>query len=150
MKIAIIYKSIHHGNTKKIAEVMAETLKADLFDLKYVNMDVIGKYDLIGFGSGKYFLRPHKKLRNFVEKMDDVNSKKAFVFSTSGDGKPMGWLEKNLSKKGFDVLGEFYCKGFDTYAFAKIIHKGGLNKGNPDEKDLENARNFAESLKKKF
>ncbi|MBF4474790.1 MULTISPECIES: flavodoxin family protein [Methanobacterium] len=150
MKIAIIYKSIHHGNTKKIAEVMAETLKADLFDLKDVNMDVIGKYDLIGFGSGKYFLRPHKKLRNFVEKMDDVNSKKAFVFSTSGDGKPMGWLEKNLSKKGFDVLGEFYCKGFDTYAFAKIIHKGGLNKGNPDEKDLENARNFAESLKKKF
>lgn len=150
MKIAIIYKSIHHGNTKKIAEVMAETLKADLFDLKDVNMDVIGKYDLIGFGSGKYFLRPHKKLRNFVEKMDDVNSKKAFVFSTSGDGKPMGWLEKNLSKKGFDVLGEFYCKGFDTYAFAKIIHRGGLNKGNPDEKDLENARNFAESLKKKF
>ncbi len=150
MKTAIIYKSIHHGNTKKIAEVMAKTLKADLFDLKDVNMDVIGKYDLIGFGSGKYFLRPHKKLRNFVEKMDDVNSKKAFVFSTSGDGKPMGWLEKNLSKKGFDVLGEFYCKGFDTYAFAKIIHRGGLNKGNPDEKDLENARNFAESLKKKF
>ncbi|KUK75086.1 flavodoxin family protein [Methanobacterium sp. 42_16] len=150
MKIAIIYKSIHHGNTKKIAEVMAETLKADLFDLKDVNMDVIGKYDLIGFGSGKYFLRPHKKLRNFVEKLDNVDSKKAFVFSTSGDGKPMGWLEKNLSKKGFDVLGEFYCKGFDTYAFAKIIHRGGLNKGNPDEKDLENARNFAESLKKKF
>ncbi len=150
MKIAIIYKSIHHGNTKKIAEVMAETLKADLFDLKDVNMDVIGKYDLIGFGSGKYFLRPHKKLRNFVEKLDNVDSKKAFVFSTSGDGKPMGWLEKNLSKKGFDVLGEFYCKGFDTYAFAKIIHRGGLNKGNPDKKDLENARNFAESLKKKF
>jgi len=150
MKTAIIYKSIHHGNTKKIAEVMAETLKADLFDLKDVNMDVIGKYDLIGFGSGKYFLRPHKKLRNFVEKLDNVDSKKAFVFSTSGDGKPMGWLEKNLSKKGFDVLGEFYCKGFDTYAFAKIIHRGGLNKGNPDEKDLENARNFAESLKKKF
>ncbi len=150
MKTAIIYKSIHHGNTKKIAEVMAKTLKADLFDLKDVNMDVIGKYDLIGFGSGKYFLRPHKKLRNFVEKLDNVDSKKAFVFSTSGDGKPMGWLEKNLSKKGFDVLGEFYCKGFDTYAFAKIIHRGGLNKGNPDEKDLENARNFAESLKKKF
>ena len=113
-------------------------------------MEVIGKYDLIGFGSGKYFLRPHKKLRNFVEKLDNVDSKKAFVFSTSGDGKPMGWLEKNLSKKGFDVLGEFYCKGFDTYAFAKIIHRGGLNKGNPDEKDLKNARNFAESLKKKF
>jgi flavodoxin len=28
MKTAIIYKSIHHGNTKKIAEVMADALRA--------------------------------------------------------------------------------------------------------------------------
>ncbi len=33
MKTAIIYKSVHRGNTKKIAEALAETLEADLFDL---------------------------------------------------------------------------------------------------------------------
>jgi flavodoxin len=143
MKTAIIYKSIHHGNTKKIAEVIANTLEADLFDLKDFNQDMIKEYDLIGFGSGKYFLRPHKKLRKFIEDLDDVEGKNAFVFSTSGDGKPMGWLEKKLSKKGFMVLGEFYCRGFDTYALAKIIYRGNLNKGRPNEEDFKNAQNFA-------
>ena len=150
MKTAIIYKSIHHGNTKKIAEVMASSLEADLFDLKDANPDIIEEYDLIGFGSGKYFVRPHKKLRKFVQELNPVENKRAFVFSTSGDGKPMGWLEKKLSKKGFQVLGEFYCKGWDTYALARIIYRGGLNKGKPDEKDLENAKDFAEGLKEKY
>jgi len=150
MKTAIIYKSVHHGNTEKIAKVMADTLEAELLDLKDANSDTIKEYDLIGFGSGKYFGRPHKKLRKFVEELDDVQNKKAFVFSTSGDGKPMGWLEKKLSSKGFGILGEFYCKGFDTYALAKLIHRGGLNKGRPNEEDIENAEIFANSIKEKM
>jgi flavodoxin len=144
MKAAIVYKSIHHGNTKKIAEVMAGTLEADLFDLKDFKQDMIEKYDLIGFGSGKYFLRPHKKLRKFVEELNTMEGKKVFTFSTSGDGKPMGWLEKKLSKKGFNVLGEFYCKGFDTYGPYKLL--GGFNKNKPDEEDFKNAEDFAKNL----
>jgi flavodoxin len=150
MKTAIIYKSIHHGNTKKIAEVMASSLNADLFDLKDANPDIINEYHLIGFGSGKYFTRPHKKLRRFVQELEPVENKKAFVFSTSGDGKPDKWLGKKLPSKGFQVLGEFHCKGWDTYALARIIYRGGLNKGKPDEEDLENAGKFAEGLKGKI
>jgi flavodoxin len=150
MKTAIIYKSIHHGNTKKIAEVMAQPLEAELFDLKDVKRDIIDEYDLIGFGSGKYFGRPHKKLRKFVQELDDVNNNKVFVFSTSGDGKPDRWLEKRLSSKGFQVLGEFHCKGWDTYALVKLIHRGGINKGKPDEEDFKNAEDFANSLKEKY
>jgi len=145
MKTAIIYKSIHHGNTKKIAEAMANALEADLFDLKDASPDIINRYDLIGFGSGKYFMRPHKKLRKFVEELDNVEDKKAFIFSTSGDGRSMGWLEKKLSSKGFNVLDEFYCKGFDTFGPYKLV--GGMNKGKPNEKDLKNAMKFADSLK---
>lgn len=150
MKTAVIYKSIHHENTKKIAEVISNTLNADLFDLKDFEEDMIKEYHLIGFGSGKYFLKPHKKLRKFVEGLDDVENKNAFAFSTSGDGKPMRWLEKKLSKKGFNFLGEFYCKGFDTYLPAKIIYRGSLNKGKPDEEDFKNAENFANGLKEKI
>ncbi len=146
METAIIYKSIHHGNTKKIAEIMANTLEADLFDLKDFNQDMIKDYDLIGFGSGKYYNRPHKKLRKFVEELDKVDGKKAFVFSTSGDGRPMGWLKKKLPTKGFNVLDEFYCKGFDTYGPFKLL--GGMNKGKPDEKDFANAEDFVKGLKK--
>jgi flavodoxin len=81
MRTAIIYKSIHHENTKKVAEVMANTLNADLYDLKDFNQDMIKEYDLLGFGSGIYYYKPHKKLRKFVEGLDNVENKKAFHFS---------------------------------------------------------------------
>lgn len=144
MKTAIIYKSIHHGNTKKIAVMMAKSLEADLINLKDANPDMINDYDLIGFGSGIYYYRPHKKLRKFVEGLDNVENKKAFTFITSGNGNPNDWLNKKLSKKGFEVLGDFFCKGFDTYGPMKLI--GGLNKGQPNENDLKNAENFAKGL----
>ena len=150
MKTAIIYKSVHRGNTKKIAEAMVEALKADIFDLKDVNKDIIKEYDLIGFGSGIYYFKPHKTLRKFVESLDNVENKKAFNFSTSGDGKYNDWLEKNLSKKGFEVIGEFHCKGYYAYSIKGIISRKGLNKGKPDKNDFKNAENFANDLKTKL
>ncbi|MCK9151392.1 flavodoxin family protein [Methanobacterium alcaliphilum] len=148
MKTAIIYKSIHHGNTQKIAEVMSETLKADLFDLKDVDPNITQKYDLIGFGSGIYYYRPHKKLRKFIEELETLENKKAFTFITSGNGKPNQWLNKKLTQKGFEVIGNFNCKGFDTYGPMKLV--GGHNKGRPNEEDIKNAESFANNLKSKF
>ncbi len=145
MNTLIIYKSIHHGNTKRIAEVMAESLEANLLDLKDAKQDVITEYDLIGFGSGIYFGKPHKKLREFIEELDGVENKKAFVFSTSGNGKPNKWLKEKLTDKGFEIMGEFNCKGYDTYGLTKLI--GGINKGKPDEEDFKNAKEFAKGLK---
>lgn len=145
MKTAIVYKSIHHGNTEKIAEVMAKSLEADLYDLKDVTKDVIKKYSLIGFGPGIYHGKPHKKLMTFVEELDRVENKKTFVFTTSGRGKPNKWLTENLSKKGFEVIGEFHSKGYDTYGFIKLV--GGISKGKPDEEDLKNAEKFVNGLK---
>lgn len=145
MKTVIIYKSVHHGNTRKVAEVMTNVLKADLIDLKDANPAMIDKYDLIGFGSGIYYYRPHKKLRNFIEALDNVENKKAFTFITSGNGKPNNWMNEKLSKKGFEVLDNFECKGFDTYGPLKLV--GGHNKGQPNEKDLKNAEMFAKNLK---
>ncbi|MBI5679627.1 MAG: flavodoxin family protein [Methanobacterium sp.] len=150
MKTAIIYMSVHRGNTKKIAEAMANALEADIFDLKDVNHDIIKEYDLIGFGSGIYYWKPHKKLRKFVEELDNVENKKAFHFSTSGDGRYYDWLEKKLSTKGFEILGEFHCKGYYAYSIKGIISRKGLNKGRPNEEDFNNARKFAESLKGKI
>lgn len=150
METAIIYKSIHHGNTKKIAETIAGSLNADIFDLKEVKEDIIKDYDLIGFGSGIYFSKPHKNLMKFIDSLSDEKNKKAFVFSTSGKEKSEfnDLLKNELSKKGFEILGEFNCKGFDTWGPLKLI--GGLNKGKPDEEDLINAKKFAESLKEEI
>ena len=54
-------------------------------------------------------------------------------------------MQEKLASKGLKVVDEFSCRGFDTFGPLFLI--GGLNKGKPDEKDLENARQFALRLK---
>jgi flavodoxin len=150
VKTLIIYKSVHHGNTLKIAKVMADVLEAELMDLKDASVNFIEEYDLIGFGSGIYKARPHKELIKFIDDLNKVKSKKAFVFTTSGIGysRYNSFLKNKLSEKYFEIVGEFSCKGFDTWGPFKYI--GGISKGKPDKDDLKNAENFANDLKKKF
>jgi hypothetical protein len=57
-------------------------------------------------------------------------------------------LEEKLSEKGFDIIGEFSCRGFDTYGPFKLI--GGISKGRPNEKDLQKAGKFAQDLSEKL
>ncbi len=53
-------------------------------------------------------------------------------------------LRRGLEKKGFEVVGEFSCRGYDTYGALWLI--GGLNRKHPDEQDLLRAERFAEQL----
>ncbi|MFC1970245.1 flavodoxin family protein [Chloroflexota bacterium] len=150
MKVLIIYISIHYGNTERIAKAMAEVLNAELVKPSEIEADSFSKYDLIGFGSGSYFWRHHRGLLSLVKETPRLN-KKAFIFSTRGAGP--AWLshrvlKKTLLEKGFDVIGEFSCKGFDTFGALKLI--GGINKGKPDEKDLGAAKKFAVVLKERI
>jgi len=151
MKTLIIYKSEHHGNTKKIAERMAKVLKATLKDPDEISLHALNKYDLIGFGSGIYFGGHHKALLEFVGRLTNQKGRKAFVFSTSGARRLLiinGFnraLENKLLDKGFEIVGEFNCRGWDTYPiFVKPF--GGISKGRPNKKDFEKAEIFAKSL----
>jgi len=149
MKTLIIYKSVHHGNTKKIAEAMAEELGADLAELDQAKNYNFADYDLIGFGSGIYMWRHHKTLLKFVDELPNM-SKNAFVFSTSGAGmndilKNHKKLKEKLTVKGFNLIGDFTCLGWDSFGPLKLV--GGLNKDRPNEEDFQSARNFANSLK---
>jgi len=154
MKTLVICVSIHHGNTEKIAKAMADILNADLITPTEVDEAVVSKYDLIGFGSGIYFGKHHRSLLDLVDKLPDQNGKPAFIFSTSGlrkmrlihdfDKPLMG----KLFKKGFKIVGEFNCRGWDTYPLW-VKPFGGVNKGKPGEKELEEAACFARNLKKK-
>ena len=146
MKTLIIYESVHHGNTEKIAKAMAGILEADLLKPDEIDAKILLEYDLIGFGSGIYFGKHHKRLLAFIDSLPKLN-KKAFIFSTKG-GTPT-WLnhkklKKKLSEKGFDIVKEFSCKGFDTFGMLKYI--GGINKNRPNEEDLEKAKIFAKEL----
>lgn len=145
MKALIIYSSVHHGNTKKIAEAMAQELGAELLKINDKKPASIKEYDLIGFGSGIYYGKFHSKLYKLIEQLN-LKDKNVFIFSTSGVGnkKYNKSLHKLLTSKGAIVKGDFSCKGYDTFGPFKII--GGISKGHPNEKDLENAKKFASNL----
>lgn len=148
MKTLIVYSSISQGNTEKVARTIAEILEARLLKPHQFDVNVLEEYDLIGFGSGIYFEKYHRSLLDLSVKLPEVNGKKAFIFSTSGWGntKYNESFMKILTQKGFDIIGNFACKGFDKYGFVK--HFGGVNKGRPNEDDLKEAENFANDMKK--
>ena len=150
MKTLIVYASIHHGNTQKIAKVIADVLNADMAKVNDVDVNTINGYDLIGFGSGIYHGKPHKKITGLVEELPYMSCKKAFVFSTSGLGKNEynNPVKQQLKQKGFDVIGSFTCKGYDTYGPFKLI--GGIAKDRPNEGDFRKAQAFAQGVYKFF
>jgi len=151
LKALLIYVSVHHGNTEKVARNMANILDADLVQVKQADAAKLEKYDLIGFGSGVYFGKHHASLLDFVDGLPMARDKKAFIFSTSGLRKiPFVHdfdksLKAKLRRKGFDVIGEFSCRGYDTSRAAMII--GGINRGRPNVRDLQQAADFAGRLK---
>jgi len=146
MKTLIIYVSIYQTNTQKIAKVMAETLNATLLEPEDVDVNTLKDYDLIGFGSGIYYNRFYKRLRNFIKELPVFEDKKAFLFATCGHNEmPSKPIEKILAKKGFNIIGKFSCFGYNTWFLARFL--GRQCKGKPDSEDLQRAREFAESLK---
>jgi flavodoxin len=52
MKTLICYASVHHGNTKKIAEAMAQAIGAELVAAKDLTTKNIDGYDLVGLVPG--------------------------------------------------------------------------------------------------
>ncbi len=57
-------------------------------------------------------------------------------------------LKEKLQSKGYVIVDEFSCPGFNTNSFLKYF--GGLNKGRPNAEDLKRAEEFARNLKRKI
>ena len=153
MKTLIIYTSVHHKNTEKVARAMAQELKADLIPTADAHPDSLAPYDLIGLGSGIFYGEMHQTLVDFVKSLPAVTRKCAFVFSTCGIMWGLGGPKKHapikqlLEDRGFSLVGDFACLGWDTVGALRYF--GGVNRGRPSARDLENARAFAQKLKEK-
>lgn len=147
-KALIICQSVHQGNTLKVAEAMAEVLGAEIKKPSEVNTEQFSEYDLIGFGSGIYNRTHHKSLLELVDRVETQSKVKSFIFSTATlpVKSTHKELREKLTAKGFDIVGELQCKGLMTHSFAKYC-LGGLNKGRPNEEDLEKAKDFAIKMK---
>ena len=152
LKALVIFVSYHHNNTEKIAKTMADTLGAEMKNLDQIQLDGLADFDLVGFGSGIYFGKHEKSLIEFAGNLPQLNGKRAFIFSKSGvKGKKVPkfheQLKSTITSKGYEVVGEFNCPGFDSYGALKLI--GGISKGRPNEEDLTQAQAFAHSMKEK-
>ena len=52
MKTAIIYASVHHGNTKKVVDAIAKENEIEVIDATQITEKNLAEYDRIGFASG--------------------------------------------------------------------------------------------------
>ena len=150
MKSLLVLFSYHHNNTEKIANVFAKVLDAQIKTPQQINPEELQEYSLIGFGSGIYGAKHHKDLLDLADKLPQVTNRKAFIFSTSamtGEAKVAkdhSLLREKLQSKGYMIVDEFACKGFNTNKFLKYF--GGMNKGRPNAEDLKHAEEFAQNL----
>jgi flavodoxin len=150
MKTLIIVYSYHHNNTAKIASSISKVLQATVKSPEDVLPEELQGYELIGFGAGIDSGKHYKPLLDFVDTLPEVHQKQCFIFSTSAVqgkakvAKDHSCLRNKLQSKGYIVLDEFSCKGFNTNLFLKYF--GGMNKGRPDSEDLAHAEEFALKL----
>ena len=157
VKSLVIVFSYHHNNTEKIANACANVLGAEVKTPQQVKPEEIADYDLVGFGSGIYSATFDPSLLDLADRLPSTAGKKAFLFSTYGAPAFIAnreFIEKNhqqirekLQAKGYTVIGEFGCAGWNTNSFLRFF--GGLNKGRPNAEDLRNAEEFARNVKGK-
>lgn len=148
-KALIVCVSLSHQNTARVAEAMADVLGAKVTEPEEVDPGAVGGYDVVGFGSGIYYGSHHPRLRRLVEALPPCDGTRAFVFSTSGQGREqwLPWqspLAEVLAAKGYDVVGSFACRGFDTWLPLRLV--GGIGRGHPDARDLTRAHDFARQV----
>jgi flavodoxin len=154
MKSLIIVYSYHHHNTEQIARVFSSVLDAAIKTPQETDPRDLTDYGLIGFGSGIYGGRHHESLLALADQLPQTTGGRAFIFSTaaitgtSKTAKDHALLREKLQSKGYVVVDEFSCKGFNTNSFLKIF--GGMNKGRPNAEDLAKGEKFAENLKEQY
>ena len=144
-KAVIIYASTHNGSTRKLTEAIANRYDVHLIDATKQHSADLSEYDLIGFASGIDFGKFYDSVEQFLEKDLPENRKVFFLYTCAKVSSRFTEIIKDAARrKGAVILGEYGCRGFNTYGPWKLI--GGMNKGHPSAEELQGAVGFFESL----
>jgi flavodoxin len=140
MKSLVVHYS-RGGKTRKVAEAIARELECEAIDAGKGEPDISG-VDLLLVGSGNYGGKPHHSIQSFIDGLKPTEKAKAAVFATSGGPRPKGidTMKQGLEAKGYEAIASFDCRGQFML----------MNRGHPDQDDLENARAFAAELRAKL
>ena len=153
MSALVICASKHHGNTRKVADRIGGVLGAPVLAPSEVTADQIDAADLVGLGSGVYWMSFDPALVRLVRGLAAKPRGTAFVYATSGlPETPLRRYTRSLADQlasaGFRVAPEvFHCRGLDTMGPFALV--GGMNKGRPAATDLAAAEDFARRLQER-
>ena len=133
MKIAIRYYT-RSGNTKKLAEAIAEAASVEAKD---VSVPLEEEVDVLFLGCSYYAFDVDEAVKDFIVKNKD-NIGKIVCFGTSAMMKSMIKPVRKVAKTvNVTVADEdFHCRG----EFGKI------HKGRPNQEDLKKAAEFAKKI----
>ena len=167
MKILIAYFS-QSGNTEKIAKSIFEGCQGqdvDIKPIKDINPLTLSEYELVFLGSGIYASRVNKSLSDLIKSATVLPSKLAFFCShASLDSYQDGFkvVKRNIKDTDVKIVGSWDCMG-DNIGIPEATRKAMVErlppeqrkqaeehqkrlKGHPNKDDLENAKEFAQSL----
>ncbi len=131
----VLYYSMG-GNTKKIADAIAEELNARAEDVRIsaLNKDA----EIVFLGTGCYGGKPGRDMSKFIAS-SDLRGRKVALFSTSGGGTGLEVqvMAGALKGKGANVIGSYHCQG-QTFLLISRAH--------PNAADIAAARKFAREI----
>ncbi len=134
MKVAVRYYT-KTGNTKKLAEAIAEAVGAEALSL---NTPIEESVDILFLGNSYYAFSIDPEVRNFVRSLDSSKIGRIVNF---GSAAMLNSTWKKVKAEA-DKIGvpmderEFHCKG----------EFKGMHKGRPNEEDLKAAADFAKRI----
>ena len=144
-KIAIIYASTHHGNTYKLVEAIVEKYPVTCIDATKTHQADLSSYDVIGFASGIDFGKFYEPVEQFLIENLPENKKIFFLYTCAKTSERFTKsMQMEASKKNAVILGEYGCRGYNTYGPWKII--GGMNKNHPTNEEIAEAIKFFETM----
>ena len=144
-KTVIIYASTHHKNTYKLVKAFSDKHKIDLIDATKQSDADLQSYDVIGLAAGIDFGKFYEAVENFARDHLPFQQQVFFLYTCAMDRKGFtDSIREIAAQKEAVVLGEYGCKGYNTYGPWKVI--GGMNKKHPIQEEIASAVTFFENL----
>ncbi len=140
LKTMILYRSKHHGNTRKLVEAVAAAFPGDIdtLDVATLGKDKrvdLSDYALVGVASGIYYGNIDRELKLVMEHSLEQGY---FVFALLTYGGQSKWYGKDIDAtcrlRRATFLAGHGCPGFDTWGPYRLM--GGMNKGRPNDGDI--------------
>ena len=144
MKSVIVYASVHHGNTRKLVDALAEQFPIETIDAVAVKEAELSGYDLVGFASGIYAGQFHQTIKEFAARNLPENKKIFFIMTSAMNKDFTKSMNASLDGKNPIIMGKYSCFGYNTFGPFKLI--GGTSKGHPDKTDIENVLKFYQTI----